>query len=73
MNADTAYATWRACYDGYELWLNTVDRGRQYAAGDLWGCVGRWFAGRWYSSSAQDYTGKVRGYLNQRVWEQATF
>ncbi len=24
MNADTAYAIWRSCYDGYETWLNTV-------------------------------------------------
>src|ERR1039458_5503179 len=28
MNADTAYAIWRSCYDGYETWLNTVPRGR---------------------------------------------
>ena len=44
MNADTAYAIWRSCYDGYETWLNTVPRGQTYAKGDLWGCVGRWFA-----------------------------
>ena len=24
MNADAAYGIWRACYDGYETWLNTV-------------------------------------------------
>lgn len=73
MNADTAYAIWRTCDDGYELWLNQLDRGRQYAAGDLWGCIGRWFAGRWYTSDAQAYIGKVQSYLNQRVWEQPSF
>ena len=34
---------------GLETWLNTVERGRDYAAGDLWGCVGMWFSGRWYT------------------------
>ena len=73
MNADTAYSIWRTCFEGYELWLNSVDRGRQYAAGDAWGCVGRWFAGRWHSAAAETYIGKVQGYLNQRIWEQANF
>ncbi|HMH93542.1 MAG TPA: hypothetical protein VK586_20985 [Streptosporangiaceae bacterium] len=31
MNADTAYAIWRSCYDGYETWLNTVPHGQTYA------------------------------------------
>src|SRR6202022_3556976 len=34
MNADTAYGIWRACFEGYERWLNTVDRVGQYGAGD---------------------------------------
>ena len=73
MNADTAYATWRACFEGYELWLNEVERGRQYAAGDAWGCVGRWFAGRWYASGADIYIADVRGNLNQRTWLRPGF
>jgi hypothetical protein len=73
MNADTAYAIWRACFEGYEQWLNTVDRGRAYAAGDAWGCVGRWFAGRWHTSPADQYAGAVQGYLAQRIWEQPSF
>jgi len=73
MNADTAYAIWRACYDGFELWLNDVDRGRQYAAGDAWGCVGRWFAGRWHTSAADSYTASVQAILKQRAWEQPGF
>jgi hypothetical protein len=73
MNVDTAYATWRACFEGYELWLNNVERARPYGAGDAWGCLGRWFAGRWHTSPAETYIGKVQGYLRQRTWEQANF
>ena len=73
MNADTAYGIWRTCFDGYEGWLNTVDRGAQYAPGDAWGCVGRWFSGRWYTQPATEYIATVRDYLSRRVWEQAIF
>jgi hypothetical protein len=68
MNADAAYAIWRACFDGYETWLNTVPRGSQYHAGDQWGCVGRWFAGRWRTSAALGYIAKVKQYLREKIW-----
>jgi hypothetical protein len=73
MNADTAYAIWRSCFDGYETWLNNVNRGRQYHAGDAWGCVGRWFAGRWYAGGAQQYISRVKTYLRERIWRQPYF
>jgi|CZKW01.1.fsa_nt_gi hypothetical protein len=73
MNADTAYAIWRSCYDGYETWLNTVPRGSQYHSGDAWGCVGRWFAGRWHTAAANGYISKVKLYLRERIWEQPDF
>jgi autotransporter family porin len=73
MNADLAYAIWRVCFEGYESWLNTVDRGRDYAAGDAWGCVGRWFSGRWHTAPGDQYVTKVRGYLDQRIWDTANF
>jgi hypothetical protein len=73
MNADLAYAIWRVCFEGYEGWLNTVDRGRDYAAGDAWGCVGRWFSGRWHTAPGDQYVSKVRGYLDQRIWDTANF
>lgn len=72
-NADTTYAIWRACYEGYEWWLNDVDRGQQYGAGDEWGCVGRWFAGRWHTQDAETYISAVKGYLNDRIWEKPEF
>jgi hypothetical protein len=68
MNADTAYAIWRSCYDGYEIWLNNVPHHGTYHRGDLWGCVGRWFAGRWHTPPAQQYIAKVRKYLRERIW-----
>ncbi len=73
MNADLAYAIWRTCFEGYESWLNTVERGRDYAAGDAWGCVGRWFSGRWHVAGGETYVGRVRDYLNQRIWETPNF
>ena len=73
MNADAAYGIWRACYEGYEGWLNDVERGETYAAGDAWGCVGRWFAGRWHTPPATVYIAKVQDYLDRRVWEQPDF
>jgi autotransporter family porin len=73
MNADTAYAIWRSCYDGYETWLNTVQRGSQYHKGDVWGCVGRWFAGRWRTAPALQYIAKVKQYRRERIWETPDF
>jgi hypothetical protein len=73
MNADTAYAIWRSCYDGYEVWLNNVQRGQRYHAGDAWGCVGRWFAGRWHTAPAQQYIQRVKEYLRERIWLTSYF
>jgi hypothetical protein len=73
MNADTAYAIWRSCYDGYETWLNTVQRGSQYAKGNAWGCVGRWFAGRWLTAPALQYIAKVKQYKRERIWATPDF
>jgi autotransporter family porin len=73
MNVDVTYAIWRACYEGSEYWLNHVERGRDYAAGDVWGCVGRWFSGRWYTQPANEYIAAVQDYLNRRIWTDPGF
>ena len=73
MNADTAYAIWRECFEGYEQWLNTVERGSQYGAGDAMGCVGRWFSGRWHTADSDGYAQRVQGYISSRVWEAPDF
>ena len=71
-NADTTYGIWRACYEGYESWLNN-DPSHPYAAGDAWGCVGRWFAGAWHSDPAETYIAAVKDYLADRIWEDPSF
>jgi hypothetical protein len=73
MNVDTMYAVWRSCYDGDEVWLNNQPRGKTYAAGDVWGCIGRWFAGSWYTPQAEQYIALVKKYMNERIWESPAF
>jgi autotransporter family porin len=72
-NLDIGLAVWRSCFEGAETWLNTVERGRTYAAGDAWGCMGRWFSGRWYTQAANDYVARVKDYFNRRIWTTSDF
>ena len=72
-NVDYTYAGWRECFEGRMTWLNTVERGRDYSAGDLWGCLGVWFSGRWYTAAAVGYMSLVQSDLNQRVWTTPSF
>ncbi|HEX4981222.1 MAG TPA: hypothetical protein VFV63_05970, partial [Ilumatobacteraceae bacterium] len=71
-NVDYTYYRWWSCYQGRETWLNQFERGRDYAAGDEWGCVGLWFSGRWYFNNA-DYIAAVHDYLDDRIWETPPF
>ncbi len=73
MNADLAYGVWRACFDGYETWLGTVEHGQAYRSGDAWGCVGRWFSGRWHTAAGDGYVTKVQQYQAQKIWQTADF
>ena len=72
-NLDYTYATWRACYEGELTWLNDVEGRGDYRAGDVDGCLGVWFAGRWYTQGAVDYISVVRGHLADRTWERSDF
>jgi len=71
-NADYYGAILRSFYDGRQSWLNTVERGKQYRAGDLWGSVGTWFSGRWWVN-VQGYISKVRAALRDRTWRTSAF
>lgn len=73
MNVDAAYAIWRSCYDGFEVWLNDSPKSQPYSAGDLWGCVGRWFTGNWYTPEADGYIDLVKKFANERIWLQPYF
>jgi hypothetical protein len=53
----------RGCYEGWDTWL-----GGTYQAGDMWGCIGRWYAGEWYSAGANSYITAVQSYYNSKPW-----
>lgn len=72
-NVDYVLAWWHACYTGKIGWLNQVDRGSTYSAGDAWGCVGTWYAGRWHTGAAEGYISEVKTYLQQRIWTTPQF
>ncbi len=67
-NVDAALAARRNCFEGNETWL-----GGTYKAGDIWGCVGLWFSGRWYDAPAETYIKAVQDYLSQKVWLTSDF
>jgi autotransporter family porin len=66
-NADTAYAVWRSCFEGYEWWLRDfASPGHVYQPGDAWGCIGRWFSGEWYGPTATRYIDCVQRLVEGR-------
>jgi autotransporter family porin len=72
-NADYYGGIIRAYFDGQMPWLNTVERGREYVPGDLWGSVGAWFSGRWWTGPAANYISVVQQRLAERTWRQGFF
>lgn len=73
-NADYSLWKWRVCFEGGYQWLNTVERGRDYAAGDGFGCLGVWYWGRWYTQEALYYMNRVQNeYFIPRIWTTSTF
>jgi len=72
-NADYYGAILRACYDGQQRWLNDVERGERYRAGDVWGSVGSWYAGRWRTATALDYIRRVQQTLRDEPWRKRWF
>jgi autotransporter family porin len=65
-NVDYALGVFRACYEGHTTWLHGFTG--SYRAGDEWGCLGLWYAGRWYTPQADDYIAKVRRHLHAQTW-----
>jgi hypothetical protein len=56
----------RGCYNGWEWWLNR-------SGGDLWGCVGSWYAGNWHSAAADEYIVRVKGEISTHRWLQSSW
>jgi autotransporter family porin len=65
-NVDYTLAIRRLCYEGKETWLH--DKNSSYAAGDLWGCIGRWYSGGWHDPGANQYIQKVQSTLAAKTW-----
>jgi hypothetical protein len=68
---DYLSAELRGCYEGWETWLGDGRTG--YSAGEIWGCVGAWYAGNWHSAAADGYIFRVRRALKNRPWLSAWF
>jgi hypothetical protein len=64
---DYELAVLRTCFEGFETWL-----GNGYHAGDMWGCVGRWFSGDWYGNSLS-YIASVQGNMARKDWFKPGF
>ena len=72
-NLDYALAVWRNCFEGKDNWLADHPPHSGYRAGDLWGCLGRWYAGDWRSAEALGYISRVRAAADARIWASDWF
>jgi len=69
-NIDYILAVRRGCFEGYETWLSKYGG---YRAGDQWGCVGRWYSGKWHDAAADDYITRRKADLVDRAWARPGF
>lgn len=67
---DYAASHLRGCMEGWIVWLSNRDGFRR---GDVWGCVGVWYAGDWKIPAARDYTARVKSLMDDRIWLQPSF
>jgi hypothetical protein len=75
-NAEYVYGVIRTCYEGWTTYLNDstpVAGYPHYHAGDIWGCLGRWYSGGWYTQGAIDYINAVKSDLTRKDWLQPGF
>ncbi len=67
---DYAAAHLRGCMEGWIVWLSSRDGFRR---GDVWGCVGTWYAGDWKVPAAREYAARVRSLMDERFWLRSDF
>jgi hypothetical protein len=75
-NAEFVYGWIRNCYEGWADYLYglTPSPGYpRYHAGDIWGCLGFWFSGGWYTSGAINYINITKQHYQQKPWLQQGF
>lgn len=74
--AETVYGIIRTCYEGWTTYLyddTPLPGYPTYHAGDLWGCIGRWYSGGWYDQGAVNYIASVKSALANKTWLSANF
>ena len=75
-NVEYALGVIRTCFEGWTTYLNNrtpLPGYARYHAGDIWGCLGRWYSGGWYDQGAVNYIQKVKTALAQKAWLEAGF
>jgi hypothetical protein len=75
-NVEYVLGVIRTCFEGWTTYLNErtpLPGYSRYHAGDIWGCLGRWYSGGWYDQGAVDYIQKVKAALVEKPWLQAGF
>lgn len=75
-NAEFVYGWLRNCYEGWTdyLYQQTPSPGyARYHAGDIWGCLGFWYSGSWYTSGAINYINIIKQDYQQKPWLQPGF
>ncbi|MEO7020953.1 MAG: hypothetical protein ABI234_12435 [Ktedonobacteraceae bacterium] len=75
-NVEYALGVIRTCFEGWTTYLNNrtpLAGYPHYQAGDLWGCVGRWYSGSWYNQGSITYIQKVKTALANQDWLQPGF
>lgn len=75
-NAEYVYGIIRTCYEGWTTYLSErtpLPGYSAYHAGDLWGCLGRWYSGSWYDQGAVDYIAQVKAAYEQKPWRSSGF
>lgn len=54
-------------------WFNDVPRGKTYRSGDIWGALGSWYAGAWWTEGAVWYINLVKRELAKQTWTTTDF
>jgi hypothetical protein len=75
-NAEYTYGIIRTCFEGWTTYLSEgtpVAGYPRYHAGDIWGCLGRWYSGWWYTPGAINYINSVKSHLANKDWLQPGF
>jgi hypothetical protein len=70
-NVEYAYGHIRNCFEGRVTYLKEFPPVKGYSAyhaGDIWGCLGVWYSGRWYDQHAIKYINEARTILAKKLW-----